>query len=54
MSDLTMLSLNQLPVEVLHIIFNHLDVPDILRVRRVRGNLCASFAVLPSRAFGLS
>ncbi|KAN0088836.1 hypothetical protein V8E55_005893 [Tylopilus felleus] len=44
MSDLTMLSLNQLPVEVLHIIFYHLDVPDILRVRRVRGNLCASFA----------
>ncbi|KAF8141998.1 hypothetical protein EV363DRAFT_41426 [Boletus edulis] len=35
MSDSTTLSLCQLPPEVLHVIFYYLDIPDILRLRRV-------------------
>ncbi|KAF8141990.1 hypothetical protein EV363DRAFT_1392389 [Boletus edulis] len=35
MSSLTTFSLNQLVLEVLHLIFYYIDVPDILRVRRV-------------------
>ncbi|KAG6374699.1 hypothetical protein JVT61DRAFT_4068 [Boletus reticuloceps] len=35
MSDSTALSLSQLPPEVLHVIFHYLDIPDILRIRRV-------------------
>ncbi|KAF8141992.1 hypothetical protein EV363DRAFT_1309591 [Boletus edulis] len=35
MSDSTVLSLSQLPPEVLHVIFYYLDIPDILRLRRV-------------------
>ncbi|KAF8437070.1 hypothetical protein L210DRAFT_2353493 [Boletus edulis BED1] len=35
MLDLTTPSLNRLPPEVLHVIFHYLDIPDILRMRRV-------------------
>ncbi|KAF8142083.1 hypothetical protein EV363DRAFT_1249246 [Boletus edulis] len=35
MSNPTALSLDQLPLEVLHVIFFHIDIPDILQVRRV-------------------
>ncbi|KAG6370935.1 hypothetical protein JVT61DRAFT_10798 [Boletus reticuloceps] len=35
MSDSTALSLNRLPPAVLHVIFHYLDIPDILRIRRV-------------------
>ena len=31
-----MLSLDQLPLEILQAIFLNLDIPDILRLRRVR------------------
>ena len=33
---LAMLSLNQLPLEILQAIYLNLDIPDILRLRRVR------------------
>ncbi|KAF8433206.1 hypothetical protein L210DRAFT_3556659 [Boletus edulis BED1] len=39
MSNLTALSLDQLPLDVLHVIFYHIDIPDILQVRRVSRHL---------------
>ncbi|KAF8142060.1 hypothetical protein EV363DRAFT_1426031 [Boletus edulis] len=35
MSNPTALSLDQLPLDVLYVIFYHIDIPDILQVRRV-------------------
>ncbi|KAF8449420.1 hypothetical protein L210DRAFT_3641004 [Boletus edulis BED1] len=35
MSDSTALSLSQLPPESLHVVFCYLDIPDVLRMRRV-------------------
>lgn len=35
MSAFATLSLDQLPLDVLHCVFYHLDIPDILKIRRV-------------------
>lgn len=54
MSDSTVLSLNQLPPEILHSIFHHLDIPDILRLRRVSHTFHASNLALNFKSAGLS